>query len=325
MGNGCTTSKNDEGVKATQNSVNSNNNINGVWSRNQYEVHKFINLKAHVFSIVSLNQNKIATGTIDNSIRIWDIENCKLLNTLSGHPGSVLCLTLFSPNILLSGSTKETIKVWDLSKLVCIKTLTSGEVFYINSIIKISDSYIASGSNDKDVKIWNMNDENGKVIKTLSGHKFAIFSLLKLEYTPEYFISTSADYTMILWDTKNLVSKDSVTFRHDDRVNCLVELSLNTFISGSDDKSIKVWNLQTKKCISLLIGHNSHVTCLVKLSDNIIASGSRDTKIIIWNVNAGAMIKQLSLHNKPLRNLVLITDNKLASYAFDLRLNIINV
>ena len=89
-------------------------------------------------------------------------------------------------------------------------------------------------------------------------------------------------------------SKCVETFKeHTSRVLCLLHAkNFNTkiFISGSEDKTIKVWNLSNSKhgSIRTLVGHNGAVYALANLgalNKNLIASSSEDTTIKIWDLN----------------------------------------
>ena len=44
---------------------------------------------------------------------------------------------------------------------------------------------------------------------------------------------------------------------HTSRVNCLVYLGNNTLVSGSFDKTIKIWDIATGECIKTLEGSYS--------------------------------------------------------------------
>ena len=69
---------------------------------------------------------------------------------------------------------------------------------------------------------------------------------------------------------------------HTASVFCLIKLNENQLASGSDDKSIRIWDFRSGNCLKSLTGHTDHVFCLVKLNENQIASGSNDNSIKIW-------------------------------------------
>ena len=63
---------------------------------------------------------------------------------------------------------------------------------------------------------------------------------------------------------------------------------MEKIISGSDDKTIKVWDMATGKLLTDLEGHEKSVTC-VSFSANgyNIVSGSDDKTIKIWDIETG--------------------------------------
>jgi len=53
--------------------------------------------------------------------------------------------------------------------------------------------------------------------------------------------------------------------------------------SGSEDKTIRIWNTKSGETIKILTGHTSSVLSLVVLPDGLLASGSDDKTIRIWD------------------------------------------
>ena len=64
---------------------------------------------------------------------------------------------------------------------------------------------------------------------------------------------------------------------HTNAVYCLI-VHNNILYSGSGDKTIRAWNLDTNECITALQGHTNGVTCLI-VHNNILYSGSNDRTI----------------------------------------------
>jgi WD40 repeat protein len=114
-------------------------------------------------------------------------------------------------------------------------------------------------------------------------------------------ISGSDDRTLKIWNTQT--GKCDITFRgHDDSITCvavhvsqkqLVDPSMNwalldrRIVSGSDDRTLKIWNLQTGKCDITFRGHSDCVSCVAELPDGRIVSGSCNGILKIWNVQTG--------------------------------------
>ena len=69
---------------------------------------------------------------------------------------------------------------------------------------------------------------------------------------------------------------------HTYSVKCLI-VHNNILYSGSRDKTIRAWNLDTNECIATLQGHTSNVLCLI-VHNNILYSGSLDKTIRAWQL-----------------------------------------
>ena len=69
---------------------------------------------------------------------------------------------------------------------------------------------------------------------------------------------------------------------HTSIVRCLI-VHNNILYSGSFDKTIRAWNLDTNECITALQGHTNDVYCLI-VHNNILYSGSWDDTISAWQL-----------------------------------------
>jgi WD40 repeat protein len=92
-----------------------------------------------------------------------------------------------------------------------------------------------------------------------------------------------------------------------------------TLVSGSFDKTIKVWHLPTGKLLHTLAKHAKGVLCLAISPDGqILASGSFDEKIHLWRLDTGELIGTLKGHTSSVRSLVITENGKmLISGSFD--------
>ena len=69
---------------------------------------------AKVLSMTMIDENRLAIGTTDNSIRIWDIQEGVEIERLTGHAGSIAALDC-RDGLLVSGSYDTTARVWDMT------------------------------------------------------------------------------------------------------------------------------------------------------------------------------------------------------------------
>ncbi|HEV3078084.1 MAG TPA: TIR domain-containing protein [Thermoanaerobaculia bacterium] len=67
-----------------------------------------------VFSLAILDSGRIASGSLDSTIRIWDLASQETLRVLEGHASEVMGLAALSPNILASASADHSLRIWDV-------------------------------------------------------------------------------------------------------------------------------------------------------------------------------------------------------------------
>jgi hypothetical protein len=73
-------------------------------------------------------------------------------------------------------------------------------------------------------------------------------------------------------------------------------------LSGSWDRTLKVWNLDTNTVIATLTGHSSYVRCCVVFSGGRRAlSGSTDSTLKVWNLDTNTLIATLIGHSSYVR------------------------
>jgi serine/threonine protein kinase len=99
----------------------------------------------------------LATGSDDNTIKLWSVNTGEEIATLANHSWSVTALTFDSTGeILISGSKDKTIKLWQVSNREEIATL-SGHDDSLTAVAVVPDAarLIASSSKDKTIKLWD--------------------------------------------------------------------------------------------------------------------------------------------------------------------------
>jgi WD40 repeat protein len=70
---------------------------------------------AKVYTLVFLDNHRLATGGTDNRVTIWDLDSQRAINQLIGHTGTVAALACDATgNILVSGSYDTTLCIWNL-------------------------------------------------------------------------------------------------------------------------------------------------------------------------------------------------------------------
>jgi F-box/WD-40 domain protein MET30 len=97
-------------------------------------------------------QQLLVSGSLDNTVKLWDIESGKVVRTLFGHLEGVWAVACNKMR-LVSGSHDRTIKVWSRDEGRCVSTLVghTGAV----TCLALGEDKVVSGSDDGDVRIWS--------------------------------------------------------------------------------------------------------------------------------------------------------------------------
>ena len=99
---------------------------------------------------------------------------------------------------------------------------------------------------------------------------------------PTVLTDMIGEYTRpIPWIDEGQV-EEKVLEGHTHFVAAVVNISDDIVVSGSDDDTLRVWNIKTGKCLKVLEGHTESVYAVTKMSDDIIVSESWDETIRVW-------------------------------------------
>ncbi|KAL9084394.1 MAG: hypothetical protein Q9165_008108 [Trypethelium subeluteriae] len=151
--------------------------------------------KGHSNGVMCLqfDDNILATGSYDATIKIWGIESGQEIRTLSGHTSGIRCLQ-FDDSKLISGSLDNTIKVWNWRTGECIRTLTGHTAGVIG--LHFDGNFLVSGSIDNTIRVWDFQDKSSFLLR---GHEDWV-NAVKVDAASRTLISASDDRTIRLWD-----------------------------------------------------------------------------------------------------------------------------
>lgn len=167
-----------------------------------YTTGKLSNLNAHSKSVLAVayspNGKIMASGSLDETIYLWDTENYKVADTLKGHGGNIFCVT-FSPDgkYLASASKDNTVRVWETATGNLLRTFRGHTNAVFSAVFSPDGNYLVSGSVDNNVIIWEIC--NGEQLATLSGHSMAI-NEVAFHPSGNLIASASLDKTIALWE-----------------------------------------------------------------------------------------------------------------------------
>ena len=250
----------------------------------------------------------LVTGAKDNTARLWridrDTDDYHTTATLYGHAESIGAVSLPSdrpplgstahssplnnpPRFVLTGSQDRTIKLWDTAKASSVKSDSPRAIYTrkahdkdINAISTNHDSTLfASASQDRTVKVWSL--EEGDVLGILRGHRRGVWSV---KFAPK--------------DITNISGQSGPA-----------NTSHGLLLTGSGDKTVKIWSLTDYSCLRTFEGHTNSVLKVLWMpkpnspdgSERVkgypqVASAGGDGLVKVWDLNSGEIACTLDNH-----------------------------
>ena len=246
-----------------------------------------VTLKGHkeeIYSVAFTPDGKfLATGSFDNTIKLWDVAGAKEIRTFggaAGHKDMVLCVAI-SPNgqLLASGSggrgADNSLKIWDIPSDSPLRTLTDNDG--INAIALNPDGkFLATAGKDGSVKIWNTGDF--KQLYNMPGHTGPVTGVA-FSANGQILASSGADRTIRFW---NPIKGQPIAFigAHAGSVNA-VAISPNntTAFSVGEDGLLKFWQIPPAPGRTLLT-HTAPIQALALAADgNQVLTGGADKAV----------------------------------------------
>ena len=227
---------------------------------------------------------RLAVGSTDGTVRLWDAETMAAGPVLRGHAATVWCVA-WSPDgkILASGSEDLSIQFWDAATGLPGRRVQdhTGPVYALTWSSR--NGVLASASFDHTVRLRD--GGTGETFAVLAGHTQGVNTV---EWSPDgsALASGSFDYTVRVWDTTRLpaVHLRHVLEGHDGGINSVAWASDGkTLASASDDKGVRLWDPSTGQCTCILQAHTRIVLRVSYSPDGrFLASRSADGALMLW-------------------------------------------
>jgi hypothetical protein len=239
----------------------------------------------------------ITSNTTTGSIAPPPVVIASPVARLTGHTGPVTAVFYAQDgSAIITASKDATVKVWNPASASLVRTIEMDDG--PAAAISVSGNRLLTGHANGNIVLWDW--ERAEKLSTFKRNDAEIWAVAFLG-SGDRFASASHDWKIAVWDASNATGPFGVLEAHDSAVQSLAfgqSGSKPLLVSGSADKTLKIWNLETLERIRTYRGHRDYVSA-VAFSEDVrdIASASLDGNIRIWSGRSNRLTRSLSGHN----------------------------
>ncbi|KAL4252750.1 putative E3 ubiquitin ligase complex SCF subunit sconB [Abortiporus biennis] len=255
----------------------------------------------------------VVSGGCDKDLKVWDVKSGYCIQTLSGHTSTIRCLkVLHNLPIVVTGSRDRTIRVWNVLTGKCLHTMTG----HTDSVrcVDVWNEYCVSGSYDHTVRVWKW--RTGECVWVLRGHFSQIYCVAVCGWNNggvgqnqggEGWVKMAKRQRRETKEVLGGVSDDS-----DGEDENMEDGSKDLdggeeegrIVSGGLDTTVRIWDLKTGKCLTLLQGHTALV-CQLQLTPTLLATGGSDGRVILFSLKHNTIVQRISAHDSSVTSIQL--------------------
>eukprot|EP01116_Phalansterium_solitarium_P012909 TRINITY_DN2963_c0_g1_i1.p1 TRINITY_DN2963_c0_g1~~TRINITY_DN2963_c0_g1_i1.p1 ORF type:complete len:1237 (+),score=444.65 TRINITY_DN2963_c0_g1_i1:142-3852(+) len=246
------------------------------------------------------NPNILATASFDTTVKIWDVSTMKCIDSLPGHEGVVYSIA-WSPlddDRLLACSAKAKLFLWDTRKhQVLNRYAHHQDAIYTVAWNKLDANLFASCSKDQFCFVVKI---DGQIVQRYK-HPRAAYGCDWNPHNKHQLVTGCQDGNVRVFDVSlPATTAARVLSGHTARVFNTVWSPLlpNVLVSGSDDKTLRVWDARTGES-KVLRGHTNNVRAILWNPEIpwLLLSGSWDGTVRIWDTRTATQVDVVHDHH----------------------------
>ncbi|ELV10581.1 Coatomer subunit alpha, partial [Tupaia chinensis] len=270
----------------------------------------------------------ILTSLHNGVIQLWDYRMCTLIDKFDEHDGPVRGIDFHKQQPLfvsggddykikeypwiLSASDDQTIRVWNWQSRTCVCVLTGHNHYVMCAQFHPSEDLVVSASldqtvrvwdisDDRQVKIWRMNESKAWEVDTCRGH-YNNVSCAVFHPRQELILSNSEDKSIRVWDMSKRTGVQTFRRDHDRFWVLAAHPNLNLFAAGHDGGMI-VFKLERERPAYAVHGNMLHYV-KDRFLRQLDFNSSKD--VAVMQLRSGSKFPVFNMSYNPAENAVLL-------------------
>jgi WD40 repeat protein len=213
------------------------------------------NLEGHTGEVYCMafspDGKRLASGSEDNTAKVWDFESGKTLLKLGGHEDPVFCLSFSPDGKTLATGAGNKVRIWELEHGEILRVLEGHTENFDHLIFSSDGKKLAAVNEGNMLTIWDI--ETGKSKLMLEGPTEDVSSMA---FSPDNkMLAAGVGNVTKIWDLES--AKTVMTLEGHTNNICSVAFSLDCkrLATGDEGKKIIIWDLNNQKKLLNLKGH----------------------------------------------------------------------
>ncbi|XP_028586541.1 autophagy-related protein 16-1 isoform X3 [Podarcis muralis] len=173
---------------------------------------------------------------------------------------------------------------------LCVFDAHDGEVNAVQ--FSPGSRLLATGGLDRRVKLWEVCGEKCELKGSLSGSNAGITSI-EFDSAGSYLLAASNDFASRIWTVDDHRLRHTLTGHSGKVLSAKFLLDNARIVSGSHDRTLKLWDLRSKVCIKTVFAGSScnDLVC----TEQCVMSGHFDKKIRFWDIRTECVVQEMEL------------------------------
>jgi len=273
-----------------------------VWDLSKAKQEAKVDLGSEITLLREGGPGMVHCANADLNLLSVTVPGLEVKDTVVGNNDEVLDLVYLGAekSHLVLACNSPALRLYETSSWTCHLASGHKDTVLALAVSQADPDLLASGSKDRQVRVWRLTEGLLTCLLVGSGHTEALGGLAFCPEDPKKLWSVSKDTTLKAWTIGTDLTTTRTEIAHQKDINCVAVSqggSQALVCTGGQDKLAKLWTGGDLGLVHVLRGHTRGVwTAAFSPADKLVATGSGDSTVRLWSIGEGSCVRMLEGH-----------------------------